>query len=434
MTTAVNEMKKLFLFFAVSLLPLGSAVAQQQAGAGASPPQQGGAPAAAWENIFGEVTAVDPASRQVTVRDDSGKTTTITMIEQSTYLLMPPGETQTEKGQPITLAEVSVGARVLVRASGGRSRRLVLMSKGDAAARGAGAPGARDEGRRLGGRVVSVDAARKLIVVQARGREGAEAVTVDASGAARILRFAPDSMRPADAVAGSLADVRAGDTVRATGTRSADGATFKAEEVLTGSFTRFAATVTSVDAAAGTLSVKEEQTGQAVTLSFGARSSLRRVTPEFEQAVAERAERFGRRQERRAARQEGQPQGEGREGRREGEGGRQGGRRVEGGERRGEGEGARRGGGNNIQQMLEGLPVVTLAELKKGDAVLVTTTPGADPSRATVVSLVTGAAGVVRAMQQFQRGPEGPRGMSPGLPGDVIGGGQGGTTPREPPR
>jgi hypothetical protein len=33
-------------------------------------------------------------------------------------------------------------------------------------------------------------------------------------------------------------------------------------------------------------------------------------------------------------------------------------------------------------------------------------------------------------MQQFQGG--GPRGMSPGLPGDVLGGGQGGT--REPPR
>jgi hypothetical protein len=442
MKTTVNEMKKLFLFFAATLLPLSSAGAQAQAGA--SQQQQGGASAAVWENIVGEVTAVDAASRRVTVRDEAGKTTTITMIEQSTYLLMPPGETQAEKGQPVTLADVRVGARVLVRASGGRSRRLVLMSKGDAppTQQGArGGPGARDDGRRLGGRVVSVDAARKLIVVQARGREGAEAVTVDASGAARILRYAPDSMRPADAVAGSLADVRAGDNVRATGERSADGATFKAEEVLTGSFTRFAATVTSVDAAAGSLVVKEEQTGQAVTLAFGARSSLRRVTPEFEQAVAERAERFGRRQERRAARQDGQPQPEGRERRGEGRGEGQGGRRGEGGERRGdgaerraEGDGQRRGGGNNIQQMLEGLPVVTLAELKKGDAVLVTATPGADASRATVVSLVTGAAGVLRAMQQFQRGPEAQRGMSPGLPGDVIGGGQGGTTPREPPR
>lgn len=83
--------------------------------------------------------------------------------------------------------------------------------------------------------------------------------------------------------------------------------------------------------------------------------------------------------------------------------------------------------------MFDSLPAVTLAELKKGDAVVVTVTPGADASRATVVSLVTGPAETIRAMQQFQRGGEGQRGPnSPGLPGDVIGGGQGPT--REPPR
>ena len=83
--------------------------------------------------------------------------------------------------------------------------------------------------------------------------------------------------------------------------------------------------------------------------------------------------------------------------------------------------------------MIEGLPAVTLADLKKGDAVVVTLTPGANASRATIVSLLTGPAEMLRGMQMFQRGgPEGQRGMSPGLPGDVMGGGQGPT--REPPR
>ncbi|HEX8719101.1 MAG TPA: hypothetical protein VF736_00535, partial [Pyrinomonadaceae bacterium] len=282
-------------------------------------------------------------------------------------------------------------------------------------------------------------AARKLIVVQTRGgRDGAEAVTVDASAAARFLRFAPDSTRPADAVAGSFADVRAGDSLRATGARSADGATFKAEEVLTGAFQRFAGTVTSVDAARGTLTVKNEQMNQAVTLSLGARSSLRRTTPEFEKTVAERAQRFERREQRRASGEgggqgEGRREGQGGEGRQQGERRRDGERRGEGGPRRGGGQGGGSGaGGNNFQQMLEGLPAVTLADLKKGDAVVLTITPGADPARATVVSLLTGPAEVMRAMQFQQRGPDGQRGMSPGLPGDVIGGGQGPT--REPPR
>ncbi len=435
--TAVNQMKKLFLFLTVTLLALAPAGAQTQAGA---TQQQGGAAAtqAAWENLVGEVKAVDPTSRRVTVLLDNGKAETVTMVEQSTYLLMPPGETNLEKGQPATFADVSVGDRVLIRASGGRSRRLIMTSKVAAEAQRARDTAARD-GRRLNGRVVSADASKKLIVVQARGREGVEAVTVDASAAARFLRFAPDSTRPADAQPGSFADVRAGDSLRATGERSADGKSFKAEEVLSGAFARFTGVVAKVDAARGELTVTNEQAGQAVTLTLGTRSSLRRVTPEFEQAVAERAERFGRREQRRAAGQGGgQAQGEGgapREGRREGERGRRregggdGERRGEGGQRRGGGPG---GGGNNFQQMLEGLPAVALADLKKGDVVVVTVTSGADASRATVVSLVTGSAEVLRSMQQFQRGPEGQRGMSPGLPGDVIGGGQGPT--REPPR
>ena len=426
-------MKKLFLLLAISLLVPVSAQAQQADAAAAARPAR--------QRLVGEVTAVDPASKQVTVRADSGETTTVTTTEQTTYTRLPPGETALDKGERVTFAEVRVGDRVLVpgvSAAGGTAARLILMAR---AAQPAGGR-ARDDGRRLGGRVVSVDAAKKLIVVQTRGREGVEAVTVDAAGAARFLRFAPDSTRPADAVAGSFADVRAGDSLRATGARAADGATFKAEEVLTGAFQRFAGTVTNVDAARGALTVKNEQTNQTVTLSFGPRSSLRRTTPEFEQAVAQRAERAGRREQRRASGEGGgQNQGEGRERRRDGEGGRQGERRAGAdGERRGEG-GQRRGGqggpggpggGNNFQQLMESLPAVTLAELKKGDMVVLTVTPQADPTRATVVTLLTGPAAVLRGMQQFQRGADGQRGMSPGLPGDVIGGGQGPT--REPPR
>ncbi|MFN2414126.1 MAG: hypothetical protein ABR603_03190 [Pyrinomonadaceae bacterium] len=439
-------MNKLFLFLTVTLLALAPANAQtQQGGESAAPARP------ARQRLVGEVTAVDAATRQLTVRADTGETVAVTTTEQTTYLRMPPGETSLQKGQPAAFADVRVGDRVLapgVSASGGAARQVILMARAaTAAAGGAG----RDDGRRLVGRVISADASKKLIVVQSRGREGAEAVTVDASSAARVLRFAPDSMRPADAQPGSLADVRAGDNLRATGERSADGRSFKAAEVLTGAFMRLAGTVTKVDAARGELTVKSDQGEQAVTLIFGARSSLRRATPEFEQAVAQRAERFGRREQRRAAGGQGgggaQAQGEAgaaREGRREGERGRrreggEGEQRAGDGERRG-GEGGQRrgggpggGGGNNIQQMLEGLPAVALADLKKGDAVVVTLTPGADASRATVVSLVTGSAEAMRSMQTFQRGgPEGQRGMSPGLPGDVIGGGQGPT--REPPR
>jgi hypothetical protein len=416
-------MKKLFLFFALSLLMLASVGAQTQQGGG--PPKQ-------W--LVGEVTAVDAAARQVAVRSDAGETVTISVTDQTKYTRMPPGETNPQKGAPATLADVHVGERVLAldfSAAGGTATRILVME------RAAGGQ-QRDDGRRLGGRVVSTDPSKKLIVVQARGRDGAESVTIDASGGVRFLRLAPDSQRPADAQPGSFADIKPGDSVRATGTRATDGGPFKAEEVVSGSVMRFIGTVGSVDASRGALTVKNELTGQNVTLTFGSRSTLRRVTPEFEQEVArqraEFAQRREQREQRRAAGEGGQAQGEGGE-RRRGEGERRRGDGERGGgdgERRGPDGAGRRGAGRggNFQQMFDSLPTVTLAELKKGDSVVVTATPSSDASRATVVTLVTGAAEFLRGMQQFQGG--GPRGMSPGLPGDVMGGGQGGT--REPPR
>jgi hypothetical protein len=419
-------MKKILLFCAISFLTHGSATRAGGQTPQAAPAVQGvDTTRPARQRLVGEVTTVDASAHQVTVRADSGETVTLGVGDQTVYMRLPPGETKLEKAERVTFGDVHVGDRVLapgVSTAGGSARQLILMARaaGDPAQGGAQA---RDEGRRLAGRVVSLDVSKKLIVVQARGREGVEAVTIDASGDVRFLRFAPDSTRPADARPGSLGDVRVGDTLRATGERKADGSGFKATEILSGSFTRFAGTVVAADAGRGALTVKNEQTGQTVTLAVGARSSLRRVTPEFEKTVAQqRAERAERRDQRRAAGEGGQAQGENRVG---GEGRREGGGRGQGG-------GPRRGGGN-LQQMLEGLPAVALAELKKGDAVVITATPGADASHATVITLVTGAAEFLRGLQQFQRGGgDERRGMSPGLPGDVIGGGQGGT--REPPQ
>src|SRR5437764_2889993 len=159
----------------------------------------------------------------------------------------------------------------------------------------------RDDARRLFGRVAAVDAAKKQIVVEARGRGDLEAVTVDASGGVRILRFAPDSLHTGDARPASLADIRVGDIIRATGERSADGSRFVPEEIITGSFTRVVGVISAADAARGEVTVRNSQTGQTVTLAVGARSTLKRVTPEFERTITERAERAAREAGRRAS-------------------------------------------------------------------------------------------------------------------------------------
>lgn len=66
-----------------------------------------------------------------------------------------------------------------------------------------------------------------------------------------------------------------------------------------------------------------------------------------------------------------------------------------------------RGGGMNIQEMLERLPTIALADVKVGETIIVSSTNGADPTRLTAISLVSGAdtlLNMVAARQQQQSG------------------------------
>lgn len=380
---------------------------------------------AARQRIVGEVTGLDTAAGRITIRTDAGETVTVAIDDKTTYMRLPPGETTMASAVSVSREDVHVGDRVLVpdaTASGAQTtavRRLILMSRASTTSVQADRP--RDDGRRLNGRITSIDAAKKQISVLTRARGGAaEAITLDAGGSVRFMRFAPDSLRASDARASSLAELNVGDQLRATGERSSDGARFVPEEIVAGSFTRVFGVVNATDAARGEVTVKSEQTGQTVTVMFGKNSTLKRLTPQFVQALEERMQRAERREQRRASGEQqstGENRGE-RGGRRNGEGGRRG-----EGARGGEGAGGRVGG-RNPQQTFESLPSVALADLKKGDVVVVTASTGADDAHVTAISLVTGEADFMR---QLQRGTDGaPRGMSPGLPGDVLGGGTGG--------
>lgn len=366
--------------------------------------------------IVGEVMGVDAAAGRVTVRTDAGETLTVAIDDKTTYMRLPPGETTLDKAVTVTREDVRVGDRVLVpdaSPSGGQTtaaRRIILMGR---TATGAQGERARDDGRRLNGRVATIDAAKKQIAVLTRGRDGIQTVTLDAGGDVRILRFAPGTLRVSEARPSSFAELKIGDQLRATGARGSDGTRFTPEEIVAGSFTRVSGVVTSTDAARGEATIKSEQTGQSVTVTVGKNSTLKRLTSEFVETLEERMQRAERREGRRASGESGQQAGENRgerAGRRDGDGA------------RGGGAGGR--GGRSPQQMFESLPGVTLADLKKGDAVVVTATTGADDAHVTAISLVTGEADFMR---RLQRGTDGaPRGMSPGLPGDVLGGGTGG--------
>lgn len=364
------------------------------------------------QHLIGEVTAVSQDGGRITVKTDAGATVEVAVDEKTVYRRALPGQTSLRDAEPATRADVRAGDRVLVPnggalAAGAAARQVVLMAREAVAER---RERERDDWRRRGltGRVAAINAAKKEITVEARGRGEAETIVVSAAAdKVRFRRHAPDSLRPADAVSGSFADIRVGDQVRVLGEReAANSSRVVAEEILSGSVARLSGAVESVDAARGVVTLKDARTNQLVSVALGQRTTLRRLPEEFAAALRER------REQRRAARAEGEAnerrRGEGR-GRQEGEGA--GGRRREG------------GGGLDSRRGLEDLPAITLAELKRGDAVMVTATYGADASRLTAVSLVTGDAETISRMGRPRRRERDD--VSTGLPGGVMGGNTG---------
>ena len=98
-----------------------------------------------------------------------------------------------------------------------------------------------------GGIVKSVDAATGKIEIAS----GLKTVTVVVTPQTVIRRYSGDSVRFADAKVSSIGEVQAGDQLRVRGTKSVDGSTITADELVTGTFKNFSGLMTAVDARRG---------------------------------------------------------------------------------------------------------------------------------------------------------------------------------------
>jgi hypothetical protein len=298
-------------------------------------------PAPKRTQVSGTVTSVDAAAGRITLKSDQGATVAVSTTARTVLLKIPPGETDPQKGAKITLADVSTGDRAVVVAPQGpdtanyTATAVLVMSRGDVATLRA----REDEDwkkRGTTGNVSAIDAAAKTIAIKA----GARNFTLTTSDKTTYFRYAPDSAQFTDAKPSSFGEIKAGDQARVLGNRSGDAASIAAEKIVFGSFRQIAATITAVDAAQNEITVKDLASKGAVTLKVVAETVMKKLPAEMAVTLA---------------------------------------RRYKSG-----------GGAGDVGQMLDSLGRIALAELKKGDALMISTTQGSDVAHATAIMLLAG--------------------------------------------
>jgi Cu/Ag efflux protein CusF len=347
-------------------------------------------------STIGEVVSMDAAAKQVKVKTDKGEEFTIPLQDRTSYLRMPPGEKELSKATRIEPKDISVGDRVLARTPAGTegptlgpAASIIVMTKADLAQYHEKSR-AEWEKRGTVGTVASLDPATKSITISVSGLtpKDSKSIILDPEDKVVYRRYAPGSAKFQDAKPSTFADIKVGDRVRVLGDKNEDGTHIKPEEIVTGTFRTIAATIISIDPATNSMKVNDLTTKKPVIVKINADSSIKRLPPMMSNMLA-------RMQNPGATGQggEGGPRGGGPGGGRPagagaaaGPGGGEG-----GGPGRGGFGGGMRGGAANLPQMIERLPQITLADLKPGDALVISGAAGND---ATELAAITAIAGV----------------------------------------
>jgi hypothetical protein len=355
--------------------------------------------------------APNPATRPVgTIKSITGKTivlttdakseVTVQVQDDAKLVRVEPGEKDLKNAVPLQLQDLQAGDRILVRgklADDGKTvlaASVIAIKSGDIAAKQSHE---RDEWQRhgAGGLVKSVDTAGGAITISTNATGVAKDVTVQTSKQTVLRRYAPNSVKFDDAAPAPIDQIKVGDQLRARGTRNADGTQLTADEVVSGTFRNIAGTVSSIDASAGTITVMDLIAKKSITVKVTADTQLRKLSPAIAQGIAMRlkgasADAPAGTTGTSAANTPPRPADAASSAQTGGQGGQAGGAGRPGGA-----AGGARGG--DLGQMLSRMPAATLADLQKGDAVMIVTTEGTQEGGATAITLLAGVEPLLQA-------------------------------------
>ncbi len=339
------------------------------------------------DRALGAVTKIDADARQITLKTDAGVDVSVALDAKASFRRVAPGETNLTNAASIALTDIKTGDRVLARGKPGdnglTATLVVVMSQADIASKQAAE---RAEWERRGATGIVAETGADQITINVRLLTGVTPLVIKPVPATIIRRYTPESVKFADAKPSKLDEIKKGDQVRARGSKTADGMTMTADEIVSGQFRMIAGVIQSLDAKENVMRIRDLESKKTLVVRITADSSVKKLPPPVSQLIANRLHGV---KEEGAGPAAGGPPVSGPGG--GPPGGFGGGRGGPGGGAGGGGFSGGRGPGD-LQSMIERIPAIAIGDLMMGDAIILSTIApsAATPDQATAITVLAG--------------------------------------------
>jgi hypothetical protein len=341
------------------------------------------------------------SGKNITLAAEGGSDVAVVVQDGARLLRIEPGQTDLKTAAPLQLEDLQPGDRILVRGTTGPDGKSLLavsviaMKKADIADKRAHE---REEWQKhgVGGLVSAVDPATGVVTISTSALGPNKNITVHVSKDTILRRYAPGSVKFDEATSAPIDQIKIGDQLRARGARSTDGGELTADEIVSGSFRNISGTIGSIDTGAGTITVSDLATKKPVVVKVNDTSQLRKLPPAMAQRIAARLKGNS---------PGGQPTASAdraSQGASPSSGSAPAAERPAGGQRQagvgGAGQvGGGQGGPPDLQQAIGRMPPGTLADLQKGDAVMIVATSGSPDGNVVAITLLAGVEPILQA-------------------------------------
>ena len=324
----------------------------------------------------------------VTIAAESGGDITATITPATKILRVPPGEKDLKNATALPAQDLQPGDRVLVRGQASSDPHtitalaVIVMKQSDLSAQH---EREREDWQKRGvdGPVEKVDAAAGAVTIASGGLGTKRSIVVHVGKDTVLRRYAPDSVKFDDARLAPIEQIKVGDQLRARGTRTANGAELTAEEIVWGTFRNIAGTITSIDTANDSVTVRDVIAKAPVVVRITSDSQIKKLPPEMAQRFAARLKGGASANADQQARGQSQNAGNA----------------AHGSDSQPHRPFSGTGGNGppDLQRLLSRLPSSHLADLQKGDAIVILSTEGGSSGAVTAIQLVAGVEPILTA-------------------------------------